>query len=108
MTLTTALQVFLTGTVGGIILELFHWYGLRREGKLPKYLHSPFYWGISFAMALVGGFLAWIYFGSRAEGILALHVGLSTPLILQKLTTAAFEKKGGKGDDRGPLDFFRW
>ena len=108
MTLNSALQVFLTGTAGGVLLELLHWYGLRRDGKLPDYFYKAFYWIVSLAMALTGGVLAWIYFGSQADGVLALHVGLSTPLILQKLTTVAADTKGGKGGGPNIFDFFRW
>jgi hypothetical protein len=108
MTLTSSLQVFLAGAAGGIILELLHWYGLRREGTLPDYTYSPFYWIVSVVMALAGGALAWIYFGSRADGVLALHVGLSTPLLLQKLTTTVAHTPGGKGGGPSVVKFFTW
>lgn len=107
MTLDTALEVFLVGTVGGILLEIFHWYGLRRENRLPDYVRSAFYWFLSASMALAGGFIAWLYFGSRAEGIVALHVGLSAPLILQKLTTTLAATPGAKGGADW-ISFFRW
>lgn len=108
MTLMSALQVFLVGTAGGVLLEFLHWYGLRREGTFPDYARRPFYWIISVIMALAGGVLAWVYFGSRAEGVLALHIGLSTPLLLQKLTTTVAHTPGGKGNGPGLLKFFRW
>ncbi|MGY8662410.1 hypothetical protein Q3C01_08585 [Bradyrhizobium sp. UFLA05-109] len=107
MTLNSALQVFLTGFFGGILIELVHWYAIRRDGRWPDYASTAQYWITSLAMALVGGVFAVLYFGSKAEGIVALHVGLSAPLILQKLTTT-IANPGGKGVRRDIIDFFRW
>ena len=97
MTLTTTDQVFVAGLVGGLLLEFLHWYGLRRDAKLPEYAAKPMYWILSVVMALVGGVLAELYFGSRAEAIVAVHVGLSAPIILQKLMTTIAEPAGAKG-----------
>jgi hypothetical protein len=108
MALTTSMQVFLVGTAGGVLLELLHWYALRRDGRLPDYAYSAFYWGISAVMALAGGVLAWLYFGSRAEGIVALHVGLSAPLIFQKLSTTLAQTQGAKGLKPDWQSFLRW
>ena len=107
MTLETSTQVFLIGTIGGVILELVHWYALRRNGKWPDYGHDPFYWLVSALMALAGGLLSWLYFGSRAEGIVALHVGLSAPLILQKLSTTIADTPGARGQKK-IIDFIKW
>lgn len=106
MPLTSAWQVFAVGTLGGLLLELFHWYALRREARLPDYAYSLFYWTLSALMALVGGILAWIYFGSKADGIVALHVGISSPLILQKLVSTLAQVPGARG--RSWISFFSW
>lgn len=108
MSLETPWGVFLAGTAGGCLLELLHWYGLRRDGKLPDYARNVFYWGVTAFMALAGGGLAWLYFGSRAEAVVALHVGLSTPLILQKLTTTIAQTPGGKGGGPSLVKFLNW
>jgi hypothetical protein len=108
MTLTTILQVFLVACCGGVLLEIVHWYAVRKDGRFPEYAKSPQYWAASAVMALAGGGLAVLYFGSRAEGIVALHVGLSAPLILQKLVTTVADVPGAKGVRHGLLDFFRW
>lgn len=73
------------GLAGGIVAEILHWWNLKEDKQLPDYAKSPKYWIITLAMILTGGFITWIYFGQRAEAIVALHVGISTPLILQKL-----------------------
>jgi hypothetical protein len=67
------------------------------------------YWAISAVMALTGGVLAWLYFGSRADGIITLHVGLSAPLILQKLTTTIAHTPGGRSSELPEwVRFLRW
>jgi hypothetical protein len=108
MTLTTIWQVFIAGFAGGIVLEFFHWYSIRKEGKWPDYSSSAVYWVTSAVMAIIGGGLAVLYFGGRAEGIVALHVGLSAPLILQKLTTTVASTPGAKGTGKSVMSFLDW
>ena len=106
--LTSSLQVFLCGLAGGAVLELLHWYNIRRDPQIPTYARSAFYWAITVLMAAAGGGLAWLYFGSQADAIVTFHVGLSTPLILQKLTTTAANVPGGKGAGPSIVSFFTW
>jgi hypothetical protein len=108
MLLTTSTQVFLAGLTGGALLELIHWYALRREPEFPAYARSVRYWIVSALMALAGGLLAFLYFGGRAEGIVALHVGLSAPLILQKLSTTVASQSGARSVGADMMTFFRW
>jgi hypothetical protein len=75
---------------------------------LPAYAKSVFYWIITVAMIALGGLVAILYFGVRAEALLAFHVGASTPLILQKLTTTVAKKPGAKGVGPNLLDFLDW
>lgn len=104
--------IFGVGCAGGVLAELLHWWGLRQADKLPYYASSIFYWAITVAMVMAGGFIAWLYFGNSAEGIVALHVGISTPLILQKLVTTIPEKAGAKNIVLKPAPslrgFFTW
>jgi hypothetical protein len=106
--LTSPLQVFVVGLAGGAVLELLHWYNIRRDPQFPAYSRSPIYWAITLAMAAVGGGLASLYFGSQADAIVTFHVGLSTPLILQKLTTTMASVPGGKGAGPSVVSFFTW
>jgi hypothetical protein len=53
-------------------------------------------------MILGGAFIPWIYFGQRAEAIVALHVGISKPLILQKLAISV-PQIGGSRNIATPL-----
>ncbi|MGH7463512.1 MAG: hypothetical protein ACREMA_21085 [Longimicrobiales bacterium] len=79
---------------------------------MPVYARSAAYWIITALMVLAGGAVSWLYFGDRAEALLAVHVGLSTPLILQKLTTSVAEPAGSRAmlaPTAGSLrDFFTW
>jgi hypothetical protein len=108
MSLTTTLQVFITGLMGGVVLELVHWYNIIKSGDWPAYGNSPVYWIITAIMVVVGGGLAVLYFGSRADGLVAFHVGLSAPLILQKLTTTVATTPGAKSARKGMVTFFTW
>ncbi len=109
MALTSLLEVFIVGTIGGLVLELIHWWNLRRRNpKFPKYAKSIFYWVVTAGMAVVGGVLAVFYFGDQAEAIVALHVGISAPLILQKLSTT-MAQPGARSETNSSLtDFFTW
>jgi hypothetical protein len=106
--LTSALQIFLVGLAGGGVLEVLHWYNIRRDPHLPTYARRPMYWVITALMAAVGGGLALLYFGSQGDAIVTFHVGLSTPLILQKLTTTVANVPGGKGSGPSIVSFFNW
>ena len=109
MQLNSSIEVFLIGTLGGVLLELLHWYKLRHDEHWPDYIRSPGYWILSLAMALVGGSVAWIYFGTRADAILVLHTGLSTPLILEKAASTVALQPGVKGGgSRQWIRFFDW
>jgi predicted cobalt transporter CbtA len=78
------------------------------EWQAARLRAKPFYWIVTVVMALAGGGLAWLYFGDNADAVVALHVGLSTPLILQKLTTTVAQTPGGKGGGPSLLKFFEW
>lgn len=112
MTIEGAYAVFGTGCAGGVLAELLHWWNLRESPQLPAYYKNLFYWVVTVGMILAGGFVAWIYFGSKAEAIIAVHVGLSAPLILQKLVTSLPDTKGSKNIIATPAPtlrrFFTW
>ena len=96
MTIDGGYAIFGTGCAGGVLAELLHWWNLRESPQLPAYTKNPFYWAVTVAMILAGGFIAWVYFGGKAEAIIAVHVGLSTPLILQKLVASVPNTTGSK------------
>ena len=100
------------GLAGGMLAELLHWWNLREDKQLPDYAKSPKYWIITVGMILAGAFVTWIYFGQSAEAIVALHVGISTPLILQKLVVSVPQVGGARNIIATPQAsvrrFFSW
>ena len=112
MTIEGSLAVFGIGCAGGVLAEVLHWWNLRENTEFPAYARSPFYWVITVAMVAAGGLVAWLYFGARGEGIVVAHVGVSTPLLLQKLATSIPARSGSKSMLAAPQPsvrrFFRW
>ena len=112
MILEGGYTIFWTGCGGGVVAELLHWWGLRESPQLPAYAKSPLYWAVTIGMVFAGGLVTWFYFGDRAEAIIAAHVGLSAPLILQKLATTVPDTKGAKNIVVTPAPtlrrFFTW
>lgn len=111
MVIEGGMTVFLVGCAGGAISEVLHWWNLRHKPNFPKYAGTPKYWILTSLMIIMGGLIAWLYFGQRAEGIIAAHVGLSAPLILQKMTVSIPGVKGARGadpSDASVRSFFTW
>lgn len=79
------MNLFFWGAVGGILVEVSGLFKLRHKG-CPAYLRSWFFWCISIAMALCGGLLAVAYSSqvTNMSIILALNIGASAPLILER------------------------
>lgn len=107
MELNSAAQVFGVGFTGGLLLELLHWYALTRDPNFSTYKRDAVYWLVSLAMAAAGGLLSMLYFGEQADGLLVLHVGLSAPLILQKLASTAAQS-GAKAARPTVMNFVSW
>lgn len=108
MDLANEWQVFLLGCSGGCINEFMHWWSLKTNPDFPEYARRVKYWIITGIMVLIGGGLAALYLGASVEALLALHIGLSAPLILQKLTTTAAAVQGARGGGPTIVNFFRW
>lgn len=101
-------QVFLLGAVGGCVNEFMHWWSLKTDPDFPEYARHVKYWIITAIMVVIGGGLAVLYLGASVDALLALHIGLSAPLILQKLTTTAAAVEGARGGGTNIINFFRW
>ncbi len=82
-------QPFALGVLGGSIADFLSVYAYRREKVRPHWVTSWFFWLMGLGMWLIGGTLAWSYHQQlpATNVILALHVGLSAPLILRRFTT---------------------
>lgn len=89
MTISGVLPVLLVGAFGGLLGELLKWYGLRESPNLPAYLGSAFYWVVTLLFAGVGGVYAVLYGTDDRNPLLVANIGLSAPLILKSLVSAA-------------------
>ncbi len=108
MVLESDLAVFGVGLSGGAANELLHWWGLKENPNLPAYARSWFYWTVTLAMIVMGGGLAWLQLGARADAFIAFQIGLAAPMVLQKLIKAAPDHAGGMGAAKADLrDFLR-
>jgi len=110
MVLDSNTAVFLTGALGAALVELLHWWGLRQASVLPQYATRSRYWITTLALVAAGGLVALVYFGSHADGIIVLHTGAGTPLIIQKFATTIPEAPGSKAAAVGDSyrRFFTW
>ena len=112
MVLQGSLSVFAVGCAGGVLGEILHWWNLRQKPEWPEYAKHLKYWVATLLMTLAGGLVCWLYFGQRVAGPIGLHVGITTPLLLQKLLGSIPRQVGGRHlivQPRATLaNFFRW
>lgn len=82
MVLNGFFQVFFAGCFGGLIAESIKWYRLRENKRLPRYAATVRYWTITAMMIGGGGVLTTLYGVDAVNGILAVNIGVSAPLII--------------------------
>lgn len=80
---------FFYGILGGALNEVVGLYKFRKFRILPSWFREKLYWQITISMIVVGGMLVCVYIKSDVElnPVLALNVGISAPLILDKIGT---------------------
>jgi hypothetical protein len=88
MELVGGAWIALVGAAGGAVAELLHWWNLRTMRSWPLYARHARYWILTVLMIGIAGGVARLYFGDRANAVLTLHIGASTPLLLQKFVTS--------------------
>jgi hypothetical protein len=84
----SVIPVILYGMLGGALIEVTHWYGLRTNKNFPVYARSPLYWITALIMVVLGGLLALLFLGSTGAPKDAVGLGLATPAVLQRLAAA--------------------
>ncbi len=78
--------IFAVGCVGGLLAEFAGIWALRKEAVWPAYLRLARYWVISGIMVLLCGGLAVVYGMSQMPIFLALNIGASAPLMIQRFS----------------------
>jgi hypothetical protein len=82
--------VFGLGVLGGGLAELLKWFQLRENSQnFSEYKKGLFYWIVTGLMMLAGGVLAVLYGVESSKPLLALNIGISAPLIIKGLASAA-------------------
>lgn len=95
--------------LGGIATEALHWYLLaRRPKEIEVFRRRPLYWWTTLVMVILGGIMPLLY--TVTTPLLAFHLGMATPLILQKLAAAAPEPgvRQGAAPSATLRRFFAW
>jgi hypothetical protein len=99
-------SIILWGMLGGALIEITHWYGLRTNRNFPAYVRSVGYWVLAAIMVVLGGIIALLFLGTTGAPKDAIALGLATPAVLQKLAAAGLTLAGagddtvrGKGDE---------
>jgi hypothetical protein len=104
---------FFWGSLGGVFLELCHWYSIRTKPKFPTYLRRFTYWLPTIFMILFGGLFAVLLLiaGNRVMSeISALAIGFMAPSFQNKLKNFLPKKAvlGIPGPTAGLRDFYDW
>ncbi len=88
MELIGGASIALVGAAGGAAAEILHWWNLRTLDAWPLYAGRARYWILTLLMIGIAGGIARLYFGDHANAIVTLHIGASTPLLIQKFVTS--------------------
>lgn len=79
------------GVFGSVIIEaivILRYY--QRSGRLPRYYRKVGFWVVRTVIALAAGILAVLY--NPENPLLAVHIGVSTPLIVSTMAGTTHEK----------------
>ncbi|HEY0923797.1 hypothetical protein [Rheinheimera pacifica] len=98
------------GGAGGIVLEFMHWYSLSRKHKdISEFKTGVIYWIATIIMIFVAALMPIVYLEGSASALLCFHLGLATPLILQKLISEVPVLNKAQGfTNKGLRGFWRW
>jgi hypothetical protein len=77
--------------IGGVAAEALHWYALSRKPEkiAPYNKNKKLYWTTTVVMVALGGLMPVLYLRGAASALLCFHLGLSAPVLLQKLVSTA-------------------
>src|SRR3712207_708788 len=91
-------QQVAVAVIGGVAAECLHWYMLARQpGGASRFRKHAVYWVTTGIMVLLGGIMPLLYISGAASSALCFHLGAATPILLQKLASAAPQLAGAMG-----------
>ena len=103
---------FLWGAIGGVSLEILHWWVATRKNPDESFTRNPKYWGATVGMIVVSGWVAQAYFhDNEFSKTGAFHVGFTTPYLLQAIIRkAAGNVMAGAMNAGGPANsgWLKW
>lgn len=109
MQATELWQLAAWGAVGGVAAEVLHWYMLARQpAGAARYSAGTVYWVSTLAMIGLGALMPVLYIEGAASALLCFHLGVATPIILQKLIAALPAVVQGQGARPTLRTFFSW
>jgi hypothetical protein len=111
MQVTELWQQVLFGFLGGGAAEILHWYLLARKPRgAGAYAKHLLYWVTTMAMIGLGALMPVLYLSGPASALLCFHLGAATPLLLQKLVSAAphLAQAQGLADQTTLRNFLDW
>jgi hypothetical protein len=97
--------------LGGVGGEVLHWYMLsRKPAGSARFARRKGYWVWTVGMIGLGGLMPVLYISGSASGLLCFHLGAATPILLQKLISAAPEVvvPQGAADGASLRQFLSW
>jgi len=75
------IEAFLFGALGSVLIELIDILAYFRRGALPDRYHRILFWVSRIGLVAGSGFIAYAH--DVQTKILAVHLGVATPLIVQ-------------------------
>jgi hypothetical protein len=99
----TIFHGFMWGMAGGCFVELLGLFKLRYTNMFPEWLKSPFYWFATIFMIIAGGGIVCMYLMSdfSLKPILAVKIGASTPLLIERFASVTPFRSPGTTDQGG-------
>ncbi len=83
----STVEIVIWAALGGVLLEVLHWYGLRQNPKFPTYARRLKYWLATVGMVVFGAVVA-VALAEAQNGMSTLNalvLGFSLPSVPHKL-----------------------
>jgi hypothetical protein len=89
----TPWQAFLFGALGSVFVEVVNVLGYFQSGQFPDRYSSKWFWLTRLGLVVGAGVIALAH--DVQTKVLAIHLGVATPLILQAFSRGPPQQHGG-------------